>query len=59
MSESGAYCACCCSDLQEFETSFQFACPKFLSPVPPNYDVPLSQDYHKVIINLTAFHVKH
>ncbi|KAK7002945.1 eukaryotic translation initiation factor 3 subunit L, partial [Biomphalaria glabrata] len=23
---------------QEFETSFSFACPKFLSPVPPNYD---------------------
>lgn len=34
-------------DLQEFEASFQFACPKFLSPVPPNYDVPLSQNYHK------------
>ncbi|PVD37619.1 hypothetical protein C0Q70_00215 [Pomacea canaliculata] len=26
------------SDLQEFETCFSFACPKFLSPVPPNYD---------------------
>lgn len=34
-------------DLQEFETSFQFACPKFLSPVPPNYDVTLPANYHK------------
>lgn len=25
--------------MQEFETSFAFACPKFLSPVPPNYDM--------------------
>ncbi|KAH9491887.1 Eukaryotic translation initiation factor 3 subunit L [Bulinus truncatus] len=24
---------------QEFEASFSFACPKFLSPVPPNYDL--------------------
>lgn len=34
-------------DMQEFETSFQFACPKFLSPVPPNYDIPLPANYHK------------
>ena len=27
-------------DLQEFETSFTFACPKFLSPVPPPIDGP-------------------
>jgi len=27
-------------DTGEFETTFSFACPKFLSPVPPNYDVP-------------------
>lgn len=27
-------------DLSEFETSFSFACPKFLSPVPPSYDNP-------------------
>ena len=26
-------------DLSEFETSFTFACPKFLSPVPPLFDV--------------------
>jgi len=25
-------------DQNEFETCFSFACPKFLSPVPPNYD---------------------
>lgn len=25
-------------DMQEFETCFTFSCPKFLSPVPPNYD---------------------
>jgi len=33
------------SDLQEFENSFCFACPKFLSPVPPDYDSP-PIDYH-------------
>ena len=48
-------CDECYSDPQEFETSFQFACPKFLSPVPPNYDAPLSQDYHKVIVSVTYF----
>jgi len=37
-----------CSDMQEFEQSFQFSCPKFLSPVPPNYDLQLTTDYHKV-----------
>jgi translation initiation factor 3 subunit L len=26
-------------DLQEFEASFSFACPKFLSPVPPDYSM--------------------
>lgn len=34
-------------DISEFENSFQFACPKFLSPVPPNYDGPLSPTFHK------------
>ena len=34
-------------DVQEFETSFQFACPKFLSPVPPNYET-LPPNFHKV-----------
>jgi len=33
-------------DAQEFESSFSFACPKFLSPVPPNYDA-VAQNNHK------------
>ncbi|KAF6019700.1 EIF3L [Bugula neritina] len=32
-------------DMSEFINSFSFACPKFLSPVPPNYDNPVN--YHK------------
>ena len=32
--------------MNEFEQSFSFACPKFLSPVPPNYDNP-NTGYHK------------
>lgn len=35
------------SDLQEFEQCFSFACPKFLSPVPPNYDA-MTDQFHKV-----------
>ena len=35
-----------CSEMSEFESSFSFACPKFLSPVPPNYDNPQG-GYHK------------
>jgi len=27
-------------ELQEFENSYSFACPKFLSPVPPAYEAP-------------------
>ena len=27
------------SEMTEFEACFAFACPKFLSPVPPNYDM--------------------
>ena len=38
---------CICRDVSEFELSFQFACPKFLSPVPPNYDNP-TVAYHKL-----------
>ncbi|BFZ03287.1 hypothetical protein BsWGS_06326 [Bradybaena similaris] len=30
-------------EMQEFEASFAFACPKFLSPVPPNYDITGTQ----------------
>nr|KAG5713471.1 hypothetical protein BaRGS_025019 [Batillaria attramentaria] len=33
-------------DLQEFEQCFSFACPKFLSPVPPNYDA-MAENFHK------------
>jgi len=33
-------------EIKEFEVGFVFACPKFLSPVPPNYDA-LSGNYHK------------
>lgn len=33
-------------DLQEFEQCFSFACPKFLSPVPPNYDL-MVENFHK------------
>ena len=27
-------------DMQTFEESFSYACPKFISPVPPNFDAP-------------------
>ena len=39
--------ACNFRDMTEFETSFQYSCPKFLSPVPPNYDMP-NVAYHKL-----------
>ncbi|XP_045214078.1 eukaryotic translation initiation factor 3 subunit L-like isoform X1 [Mercenaria mercenaria] len=35
------------ADLQEFEQNFSFACPKFLSPVPPNYDTVQMLNFHK------------
>lgn len=38
-----------CRDIEEFTSNFSFACPKFLSPVPPNYDTP-SVVNHKVCI---------
>ncbi|KAL8567654.1 Eukaryotic translation initiation factor 3 subunit L [Nucella lapillus] len=34
------------SDMAEFEQCFAFACPKFLSPVPPNYDA-MTDTLHK------------
>ncbi|KAK2171576.1 hypothetical protein NP493_1041g01018 [Ridgeia piscesae] len=34
-------------DRSEFETSFAFGCPKFLSPVPPNYEAPPGSNFHK------------
>ncbi|XP_064619382.1 eukaryotic translation initiation factor 3 subunit L-like [Lineus longissimus] len=33
-------------EMSEFENSFSYACPKFLSPVPPNYDAPPA-NFHK------------
>ena len=36
------------SDLGEFEQNFSFACPKFLSPVPPNYEAVNMMNFHKV-----------
>lgn len=37
-------------EIQEFENCFSFACPKFLSPIPPPFDVAAvvnSPNYHK------------
>lgn len=37
-------------EIQEFENCFSFACPKFLSPIPPPFDVVAvvnSPNYHK------------
>lgn len=39
--------------MAEFEQSFSFACPKFLSPVPPNYDT-IMMNFHKVMFGITA-----
>ena len=47
---------CIFREMLEFEQSFYFACPKFLSPVPPNYD-ETSVNYHKVSIVISVeFH---
>lgn len=35
-----------CGDMNEFESCFSFACPKFLSPCPPDPDAPID-DYGK------------
>jgi translation initiation factor 3 subunit L len=43
-------------DLQEFENSFSFACPKFLSPIPPSYDLPQSNfDKEPLQLQLKVF----
>ena len=39
------------SDLKTFEDMFTFACPKFMSPVPPDYDI-LPENYNKVMTSL-------
>lgn len=43
-------------EMPEFENSFAFACPKFLSPVPPNYDTTTA-NIHKepFLLQLKAF----
>lgn len=38
--------------MTEFETSFSYACPKFLSPVAPNYDT-MGANMHKVTKELS------
>ncbi|ELT93773.1 hypothetical protein CAPTEDRAFT_152273 [Capitella teleta] len=37
-------------EMAEFETCFSFACPKFLSPVPPNYEAAPA-NFHKIPFN--------
>lgn len=39
-----------CGDLEEFESCFMMACPKFLSPAPPPIDSPKSDEYVKEAI---------
>ncbi|XP_072029237.1 eukaryotic translation initiation factor 3 subunit L-like isoform X2 [Amphiura filiformis] len=34
-------------DMQAFEDCFSFACPRFLSPVPPNFDQPASNSHRE------------
>jgi len=42
-------------DLKEFENSFLFACPKFLSPVPPALDAPPDPNQEPLHIQKTIF----
>lgn len=43
-------------DLQEFENSFSFACPKFLSPVPPSCDAtPANYQKESLELQLKVF----
>lgn len=43
-------------ELQEFENSFSFACPKFLSPVPPSYDAePGNYQKEQAILQMNVF----
>ncbi|MCL4122388.1 UNVERIFIED_CONTAM: hypothetical protein GTU68_046385 [Idotea baltica] len=34
-------------DMNDFNSCFTYACPKFLSPVPPSYDAVPNANYHK------------
>ena len=39
-------------ELSEFEASFAFACPKFLSPVAPSFDSPAQESLHREPLRL-------
>jgi len=39
-------------EIAEFEASFTFACPKFLSPVPPTYETLVGDEVHKEPLRL-------
>ncbi len=36
-------------DIKAYEEMFLYACPKFLSPIPPDYE-SLPENYNKVIV---------
>ncbi|XP_061196125.1 eukaryotic translation initiation factor 3 subunit L-like [Saccostrea echinata] len=43
-------------DIEEFQNNFSFACPKFLSPVPPNYDAVASINHKEpFLLQLKVF----
>ncbi|KAJ3043764.1 hypothetical protein HDV00_004170 [Rhizophlyctis rosea] len=41
--------------LATFDELFNFACPKFISPVPPNYDVPVNTAHVPTVHQLKIF----
>ena len=43
-------------DLSEFESCFAFACPKFLSPIPPSLEGPDAQSKPKDMQSSDAMH---
>ena len=40
-------------ELKTFEDMFSFACPKFMSPIPPDYD-SLPENYNKVCLSVSV-----
>ncbi|KAK3752142.1 hypothetical protein QZH41_018499, partial [Actinostola sp. cb2023] len=42
-------------DLQMFEECFSYACPKFISPVPPNFDAPANYNREPFNLQLKVF----
>ncbi|KXJ28540.1 eukaryotic translation initiation factor 3 subunit L [Exaiptasia diaphana] len=42
-------------DLQAFEECFSYACPKFISPVPPNFDAPANYNREPFNLQLKVF----